>query len=308
MRLVFMGTGEICEPTFAAALAGDHPVVGLVTQPDRPVGRKQVLRAPAVKSMAEEVGVPVLQPSSVREEEVLRHLGEWRPNLLVVMAYGQILPPELIALPTRAIINLHASLLPKYRGASCIQAALKNGDPETGWSVIHVVRKLDAGNILVRCPLKIREGETGGELHDRLARLGPEALNSALKLLEQGAVPGEKQDEELQSYAPKLGRADGCLDWSKPADELERLVRAYHPWPGTTAKMGSRQLKIFPPVAVGAGQGAPGQFLGESDQGLEIACGEGSLFLNEVQPEGRRRMTGRELLLGHQALPTEGLK
>lgn len=308
MRVVFMGTGEICEPTLAAALAGPHPVVGLVTQPDRPVGRKQVLTAPPVKTMAEKAGVPVIQPSSVRAEEALAAIRAWRPDLIVVMAYGQILSQELIDLPSRAIINLHASLLPKYRGASCIQAALKNGDRETGWSVIHVVRKLDAGCVILQLPLKIREGETGGDLHDRLAELGPAALTAALALFEQGEVPGEKQDEERQSYAPKLSRADGVLDWSQPAVQLERLVRAYHPWPGTTAGLGGKRLKIFPPVAVGPGSGAPGQLLDVIGGQLEIACGEGSLFIEQVQPEGRRRMTGRELWQGHQGLREEGLK
>ena len=175
MRLVFMVTGEISEPTFADALSGPHEVVGLVTQPDRPVGRKQVLTAPRVKEMALVSGIPVIQPESVREEEALGQIREWAPEVIVVMAYGQILPQKLIDIPSRAIINLHASLLPKYRGASCIQAALRNGDSETGWSVIHVVKRLDAGNILLQQPFPIQPRETGGELHDRLAVAGPAA-------------------------------------------------------------------------------------------------------------------------------------
>ncbi len=150
MRLVFMVTGEISEATFADALTKKHEVVGLVTQPDRPVGRKQVMTAPRVKEIALESGIPLIQPESVREAEALDQIRQWNPEVIVVMAYGQILPQALLDLPSRAIINLHASLLPKYRGASCIQAALKNGDAETGWSVIHVVKRLDAGNLILQ--------------------------------------------------------------------------------------------------------------------------------------------------------------
>lgn len=308
MRLLFMATGEISEPTFAQALAGEHEVVALVTQPDRAVGRKQVMTAPRVKEMAQAAGVPVLQPESVRSEEALARIRKWEPEIIVVMAYGQILPQELIEIPSRAIINLHASLLPKYRGASCIQAALRNGDQETGWSVIHVVKKLDAGRVILRHPLAIREGETGGELHDRLALAGPKALQDALSRFESGEADGEAQDEEAQSYAPKLSRSDGVLHWNQPAVEIARLVRAYHPWPGTTTGMGKKRLKIFPPVTVGEGEGEPGHLLGVVEDGIEIACGRGSLLVRQVQLEGSRRMSAGELARGHHEALAQGLK
>ncbi|MGC6467251.1 MAG: methionyl-tRNA formyltransferase [Akkermansiaceae bacterium] len=308
MRLVFMVTGEISEPTFADALSGPHDVVGLVTQPDRPVGRKQVLTAPRVKVMAEEAGVPVIQPEVVGQPEALDQIREWAPEVIVVMAYGQILPQKLIDLPERAIINLHASLLPKYRGASCIQAAIRNGDAETGWSVIHVVKKLDAGNVLLREPFAIKDGETGGELNDRLAVAGPSACRAALTMLEAGEVPGEVQEEALQTYAPKLLRDHGLLDWSAPAEELERMIRAYHPWPGTFSRLGGKRLKVFPATRCGEGKGEPGQFLGQIDGGIEIACGAGSLILGEIQLEGSRRMSSAELAQGHRDTLVEGLK
>ncbi|MEN8866442.1 MAG: methionyl-tRNA formyltransferase [Akkermansiaceae bacterium] len=308
MRLVFMVTGEISEPTFADALAGEHEVVGLVTQPDRPVGRKQVMTAPRVKELALEAGVPVIQPESVREAEALDQIRNWNPDVIVVMAYGQILPQALIDIPLRTIINLHASLLPKYRGASCIQAALKNGDAETGWSVIHVVKKLDAGNVILQQPFPILDGETGGALHDRLADAGPTACRAALDLLKDGVVLGDAQDESKQTYAPKLGRKDGYLDWSRPANELECLVRAFHPWPGTSAALGSKRLKIFPLVKISAGQGEPGKLLEVGDTTLEIACGQGSLILGEIQLEGSRRMNGGELARGHLEALKIGLK
>jgi len=306
MRLVFMVTGEISEPTFADALAGEHEVVGLVTQPDRPVGRKQVMTAPPVKEMALKAGVEVIQPESVKKAEALDQIRAWEPEVIVVMAYGQILTQALLDIPSRAIINLHASLLPKYRGASCIQGALKNGDAETGWSVLHVVKKLDAGNVILQEPFAILEGETGGELHDRLALAGPSACRAALGMLERGEVAGEVQDESKQTYAPKLGRRDGYLDWSGKAVELERLIRAYHPWPGTSAGLGKKRLKIFPPVGLGDGSGKPGEIL-EGD-GVEIACGEGSLILGEVQLEGSRRMPAGEVMRGHREAFEEGLK
>lgn len=305
-----MVTGEISEPTFADALSSAHEVVGLVTQPDRKIGRKQVLTAPRVKELALAAGVPVIQPESVKVEEALDQIREWSPEVIVVMAYGQILPQVLIDIPSRAIINLHASLLPKYRGASCIQAALKNGDAETGWSVIHVVKKLDAGNIILQQPFTIKDAETGGELHDRLAEAGPAASRAALALLEKGEVAGTVQDESLQTYAPKLGRQDGHLDWSRPAPELERLIRALHPWPGTSTALGKRRLKIFPPVKIGAGAGSPGHLLEmEPDEdGIEVACGTGSLIVAEVQLEGSRRMAANELARGHRDALEQGLK
>lgn len=303
-----MVTGEISEQTFADALAGDHEVVGLVTQPDRPVGRKQVMKSPRVKELALEAGVPVIQPEKVRAAEALDQIRSWNPEIIVVMAYGQILPQALIEIPSRAIINLHASLLPKYRGASCIQAALKNGDAETGWSVIHVVKKLDAGNVILRHPFPILEGETGGELHDRLAEAGPAACRAALELFEGGEVPGEPQDENLQTYAPKLGREDGYLDWSESAVTLERLIRAFHPWPGTSAALGKKRLKVFPPVRVGSAKGTPGRIFETESGALEVACGEGSLILGEVQLEGSRRMSAADLARGHGEALEEGLK
>jgi len=303
-----MVTGEISELTFADALASEHEVVGLVTQPDRKVGRKQIVTPPQVKTLALEKGVPVIQPEKVREEEALAQIREWEPEVIVVMAYGQILPQELIDIPTQAIINLHASLLPKYRGASCIQAALKNGDVETGWSVIHVVKKLDAGNVILQQPFEIAEKETGGELHDRLAAAGPAACREALSLLAKGEALGVVQDESLQSYAPKLGRKDGELDLSESAETLERLIRALHPWPGTSVMLGQKRLKVFPQVTVSEGRGAAGQLLKVEGDTIEVACGSGSLIVSEVQLEGSRRMTGAELARGHQEALEAGLK
>ncbi|MGC6426824.1 MAG: methionyl-tRNA formyltransferase [Akkermansiaceae bacterium] len=299
MRLVFMATGEIAEPSFAAAISSEHEVAGLVTQPDRPAGRKQVLTAPKVKEMAVAEEIPVIQPEKVGEEGALQQIRDWDPEVIVVMAYGQILPQALIDIPRKAIINLHASLLPKYRGASCVQGPIREGDESTGWSVIHVVQKLDAGNIILQDKLRIRGQETGGELHDRLAGSAPAALREALALLEKVECAGEAQDESRVSYVSKLLREDGRIDWRQSAAQIERLIRAYHPWPGTFTEFAGRRLKIFPQTKLGRGSGQPGALLKNAENRLEIACGNGSLFLETVQPDGKGQMDAESFLRGY---------
>ncbi|MEN8693890.1 MAG: methionyl-tRNA formyltransferase [Akkermansiaceae bacterium] len=299
MRLIFMATGEIAEASFAAAISSGHEIAGLVTQPDRPVGRKQILTAPKVKEMAHAAEIPVIQPERVGEETALAQIREWNPEIIVVMAYGQILPQSLIEIPAKAIINLHASLLPKYRGASCVQGPIREGDTQTGWSVIHVVKKLDAGNVILKQELTIHPNETGGELHDRLAEVAPKALLEALSLLENGECVGAVQDESAMTYVPKLLRDDGRIDWNDPAEQIERLIRAYHPWPGTFAEFSGKRLKIFPQTRVGQGVGKPGALLENEDKSLEVACGNGSLILEAVQPEGKACMDAGSFLRGY---------
>lgn len=296
MKIVFMATGDIALPTLRWLLeTSEHEVVGLVTQPDRPVGRKQVLTAPAVKALALEHDVPVLQPEKIREAK--DELVDWQADLHVVMAFGQILPQSVIDIAPRGIINLHASLLPKYRGASCIQGAIANGDAETGITVMHVVKKLDAGDIIAKVATPVDEKETGGELHDRLAEMGPEALELALAEIEKG-TPAEPQDELEMTYAPKLLREHGEIDWGQSAPEIERLVRAYHPWPGTYGISGGKRVKVFPPVAVDLqselGEGEVSVVEGQ----VFVGCGAGAIVLTEIQPEGKRRMAAADFVRG----------
>lgn len=308
MRIVFMATGEIAEPAFSAVLSSEHEVIGLVTQPDRPVGRKQILTAPKVKTLALEAGIPVIQPEKVREMEALAQIKEWDPDVIVVMAYGQILSQNLIDLPGRAIINLHASLLPKYRGASCIQGPIRAGDAKTGWSVIYVVKKLDAGSVILQREIEIYKSETGGELHNRLAEAAPRVLLDVLDLWKESDVAAIPQDDNQSTYVPKLLRNDGRLDWSKSAEEIERMIRAYHPWPGTFCGLGGKRVKVFPPVQIGDGKGNPGEFLTEEGRELEIACGDRSLFLSSVQPEGKARMDAASFARGYRELLANGLE
>ncbi|MGB2011076.1 MAG: methionyl-tRNA formyltransferase [Akkermansiaceae bacterium] len=306
LRIVFMATGDIALPSLqsmfdASGEDGAYELVALVTQPDKPVGRKQVLTAPAVKELALSHHIPVLQPESAADRVFLAELAAMQPDIIVVMAYGQILPQALLDIPSVAIINLHASLLPKYRGAACIQAPIDAGDSHTGITVMHVVKALDAGDIILKREFAIGEHETGGELHDRLADLGPEALMAALQQLADGIDERTPQDPEQVSYVSKLLREDGELDWSQSAEALERRTRAYDPWPGTSTtyrdKKGRlRRLKIFPQVEVGTGSGKPGQVL-EAGDTLRVACGEGCLVISSLQADGSRRMSAADFML-----------
>jgi methionyl-tRNA formyltransferase len=309
MRLVFMGTGEIALPTLRwliehAADGGDE-LVAVYTQPDKPVGRKQVLTPPAVKVLAEAAGIPVFQPERLRgNEEALREFAALRPDLAVVMAYGQILPRALIRTPTIACVNLHASLLPRHRGAAPIQAAIRDGDAETGITLMHVVPKLDAGDMILKKTRPIHDDDTGGTLHDRLADLGPAVIAEGLQRFREGTPAAVPQDETLVTHTGKLGREDGEIDWFRDAAFLARLIRAFDPWPGTTtvlpAAEGAKQLKIHPfaTVVPAVPEAAPGTVL-ESGARLVVQCGKDALALaGDLQLEGRRRLPADEFLRG----------
>lgn len=307
-RVVFFGSGEIAIPSFRRLIeAGPRPLA-LVTQPDKPAGRhRSTLTPPPIKRIAVEAGIPVLQPESVREEASLAELRALEPDLIVVMAYGQILPKALIAIPKVACINLHASLLPKYRGASCIQAAIDEGDAETGITVMHMVPKLDAGDIILAHRTPISGDDTGGILHDRLADIAAEALFEALPLLMAGTAPRLPQDGGLASYAPKLERDHGRIDWTWDAGKIARRIRAYEPWPGTWTQFddgsGPKRVKIFPATS-GVGEiGSAGTVVRVPEGGLRVACGSGFLELGEVQPDGSRRMPAAAWAQGLRSLP-----
>ncbi len=301
MRLVFIATGEIALPCFRRLLEqGPRPLV-LVTQPDKPVGRKQILTPPLIKTLAIDAGIPVYQPEKIGD--ITEELRELAPELLVVMAYGQILRKNILTLASKAIINLHASLLPKYRGAACIQAAIDAGDPETGITAMHVVRELDAGDIILTKFIPIDSNETGGTLHDKLADLAADVLTETLQLLENDTAPRIPQDPALVSYIPKLDREHGRIDWAMDAAALERRIRAYDPWPGTYTEAienGSpKRLKIHPPTAVVETPLPPGEARIEADR-LIIGCGTHSLELFQVQPDGSKRMSAADYLRGRK--------
>jgi methionyl-tRNA formyltransferase len=300
-RIAFLGTGDIALPVFRWLLDSSYQNVLLVTQPDRPAGRRRELRSPALKFLAVEAGVPVLQPERVRDAQALEAIRELAPDVIVVMAYGQILPRELIAIPRIACVNLHASLLPRYRGAACIQAAIDAGDAETGITLMHVVKELDAGDVILSHSLGIGRRETAGALHDRLADLAVPVLAEGLPQLLDGTAPRIPQAELGEAtYVPKLERDEGRLDWSRSAGGLERRLRAYDPWPGCWTTWEGRRMKLFPVAEAGKGFLAAGR-VAEDDGQVRVGCGEGSsLVLADVQPDGARRMPAHEWWRGLQ--------
>lgn len=316
MRLVFMGTGEIALPSLRWLIdESGLDLVGVYTQPDKPVGRKQTLTPPEVKTVAGAAGIPVFQPETFRKNpDAIRDLAGLQPDVIVVMAYGQILPRAVIETPRLACVNLHASLLPRHRGASPIQAAIREGDAESGLTLMHIVPALDAGDMILKRAQPITPDTTGGLLHDQLAALGPDLLAEGLPLLQSGKAPRVPQDESLVTYSPKLGREDGEIEWSAPAAAIARLVRAYDPWPGTTAafttERGPVKLKLFPPVALTTETEPvatePGTIAAASGgDALLVRGGDGGLlrFTGDLQMEGRKRLPIAEFLRG-QPIPT----
>ncbi|MEP4078904.1 methionyl-tRNA formyltransferase [Haloferula sp.] len=299
-----MGTGEIAIPAFQYLVDEGYCPVGLVTQPDRPAGRKRELKAPPIKDLAIAAGMPVLQPEKVREEGALEAIEALKPDLIVVMAYGQILPKRLIEMAPMGCVNLHASLLPKYRGAACIQAAIDAGDERTGVTLMHVIPKLDAGDVILSGETPIGDEDTGGVLHDRLAEVARGVLQAGLPSLLDGTAPRTPQEEMGEiSHISKLGRDDGRIDWSWSADRIERRLRAYDPWPGcfTTYDEGSgpKRLKVFP-AETAEGSGPPGSVVVE-DGRIGVYCGNGVLILGAVQADGSRRMPAMDWSRGWRA-------
>ncbi|PYJ97915.1 MAG: methionyl-tRNA formyltransferase [Verrucomicrobia bacterium] len=306
MRVVFIGTGEIGVPTLHALLGSEeHQLAAVVTQPDKPVGREQRIEPSPIKKALAGTKIPILQPARIKDRQSIEEISARSPQAIIVMAYGQILPRGILETPRVACLNLHASLLPRHRGAAPIQAAIASGDPETGITVMYMDEGLDTGDILLQRKIDILPTETGGSLHDRLGQIAPDALLESLQLLAKEIAPRIPQNNALATYAPKLNRNDGKIDWSQPADILERKIRAFNPWPGAfttvTAKSGKpRNLKIFSASIVDL-VGEAGEILQTGKRGLVIAASDRALSLEEVQPEGKRRMTSAEFLHGFEA-------
>jgi methionyl-tRNA formyltransferase len=302
MRVMFIGTGEIGVPTLQALRrSGEHRLTGVVTQPDKLVGRDQRITPSPIKKALIETKIPILQPARIKDRQSIEEIRALLPDAIVVMAYGQILPRTILEIPSLACLNLHASLLPRHRGAAPIQASIASGDSETGITVMYIDEGLDTGDILLQRKIGVLPMDTGGSLHDRLAQIAPEALLEALKLLAQGNPPRVAQDSALATYAPKLTREDGRIDWNEPAEVIERKIRAYNPWPGAFMKIGGlgtgSNLKVFAASVVDL-SAKPGKIL-RFDKDIVIAAGEHALSLEEVQLAGKRRMSAAEFLRGH---------
>ncbi len=302
MRLIFIATGDIALPSFRHLLEHGPQPLALVTQPDKPIGRHQVMTPPAIKLVALEACIPVFQPLVIGD--AIAALQALQPELIVVMAYGQILRQNILTLASKAIINLHASILPKYRGAACIQAAIDSGDTETGITAMYVVKELDAGDIISIKTIAINANETGGTLHDRLGILAPQVLQEVIDNLTTGYATRTPQDPALSSYISKLERQDGHLDFTQDASALERRIRAYDPWPGTYTMVlegqHEKRLKIFPPTQVIDQPLTPGEITQNADGKIWIGCGAQALQIASVQPEGSRRMTAEDYFRGRK--------
>ena len=303
MRIVFLGTGDIGLPSLEALLnSPDHEVVAVVTQPDKPVGRKMVLTPPQVKVRALAAGIPVLQPPRIRH--IVEELKAFAADVFVVVAYGQILPRTVLEIPKLACLNIHASLLPRHRGAAPIQAAIRDGDAETGVTIMWMDEGLDTGDMLLVERMPILPEDTGGILHDKLAAAAPQALLRALELVAAGTAPRIPQDHADATHVKKLEREHGRIDWSRSAEEIERLVRAFNPWPGTYCLLDvpggtPLQLKIHRALVLPQAEACPaGGTIISTEGKLLVSCGTGVLQLLEVQLEGKKRMSAQGFLNG----------
>jgi methionyl-tRNA formyltransferase len=303
LRIVFFGTPDFAVASLLAIDTSSDRLVGLVCQPDKPAGRGRRLTAPATKHIAEELGVPVLQPDRARSPAFLEALQGWQPDLIVVAAYGKILPRSVLQLPRHGCINVHASLLPRWRGAAPIQWAILHGDRITGITIMQMNEGMDAGDILWQRRTAIGAKETYGELQERLARLGAEALTEALAQLHEGTLQRSPQNEQEVTLAPLIRKEDGRIRWSDPALQLERTVRAFAPWPSAFTELDGKRLKLHRVSADECpARAAPGTVTA-IDNGISVATGAGTLVLSEIQLEGRKRMSATEFARGGQLHP-----
>jgi methionyl-tRNA formyltransferase len=301
VRIVFFGSPDFAVPSLAALLDG-HEVVAVVTQPDRPAGRGGKLQMPAVKALAMERGLAILQPTKLRDGVVAKQLSALAPDLFVVVAYGRILPPDLLAIPRLGPWNVHASILPKLRGAAPIQWAVIRGEAMTGVSIMRMEEGLDTGPVASQATEPISPTDTAGALSERLASVGARLLVSTLPRISDGSVSLSPQNDAAATFAPPLEKTSGRLDFLETATQVSARARGVDPWPGATTSLEGNAVKLFQPTVV-ALSGAPGEYLGLLPEGLGVACGEGAVAFAEVQMPSRKRMAAKALLAGHALRP-----
>lgn len=297
MRIVFMGTPDFAVPSLQALIDAGHDVCAVYTQPDKPQGRKQILTAPPVKTLALEHDIPVFQPNTLKNEDEQARLRELAPEVIIVVAYGKLLPKAVLDIPPHGCINVHGSLLPRWRGAAPIQWAVIAGDEMAGVTTMQMAEGLDTGDMLLTYETKVGEKETAGELFDRLAQSGAELLTQTLVKLDE--ITPRPQDDAQSCYAHMLDKQMAVIDWSKSAHEIDCLIRGLNPWPIALTTLSGERLKVFA-AEKAAGNGEPGAVL-EADpkKGLTVACGEGALKLIEIQLVGGKRMKATDFLRGH---------
>jgi methionyl-tRNA formyltransferase len=308
LRIVFMGTPELAAVSLSALLREPaFQIVAVVTQPDRPKGRELNLTSSAVKNAASQAGLPILQPNRARDERFIAELQALKPDLIAVAAFGQILPKAILDLPLYGCLNVHTSLLPKYRGAAPIQWAIANGEAETGVTIMKMDVGMDTGDILTQCVTPILHEDNSQTLHDRLARLGAQLLVKTIPDHVAGKIRPRAQDSEQATHAPKIKKEDGHIDWRLPATVIWNRLRAFTPWPGAftflSAQSKPRLLKIWKAEAIPGRENEPAQLLRFDPDGIVVGCGKGALKILELQLEGGRRMTAAEFLLGHALKP-----
>jgi len=299
LRVVFMGTPDIAATCLKKILDDGFDVVGVYTQPDRPKGRGMKMVAPPVKDVAQEHNIPVFQPENFREDGTVEALRQLQPDVVAVVAYGRILPQRVLDIPKCGCINIHASILPAYRGSAPYQWAVLDGLKETGVTAQHMVREMDAGDVIDVVKTPIGENETAGELLERLAVLGADLLSRVLLRAKCGdKCCGCPQDPDCVSFAPMLDKSMCPIDWTKTAQQVHNQVRGLHPWPVATAQIGGKTFKIHETV-IADGSGEPGQILGLTKTGLLVACGEGAVEIRSLQAEGGKRMNAPDYFRGH---------
>ena len=300
MKIVFMGTPDFAAVTLSKLLEAGHQVVAVVTQPDKPKGRGKAIAYSPVKELALQHNIEVLQPVKVKEEEFIHTLEEINPEVIVVAAFGQILPKRILDMPKFGCINVHASLLPKYRGAAPIQWVVVNGETEAGVTIMHMDVGCDTGDMIIKDKITLEKKETGGSLHDKLAVLGGNLIIKALTLIEEGKAPREQQIEEESTYVKMLSKEDGKIDFSKSAIEIERLIRGLNPWPSAFTSLHGKMLKLWEADAIESEKkGEIGEVVEVTKNSIHIQTGDGILAIKELQLEGKKRMTVDAFLLGY---------
>ena len=296
MKLIFMGTPDFSVPCLNSLIDAGHEVLAVFTQPDKPRGRKQELTPPEVKVCALQRGLTVYQPKTLRDGEAMKIISALHPDCIVVVAYGKILPKEILDYPKHGCINIHASLLPKYRGSAPIQWSVINGENETGVTIMQMDEGIDTGDMLYQKAIPIMIDETSESMFDKLSVLGGEMIFEALDMIEQGGLTAIKQNDELSSHAPMLDKSISEIDWSKSAAEVHNLVRGLYSWPIAQTSLHGKKLKIYR-TSLGRGNGEPGSVLNTAP--MTIACGEGAVVIEELQLEGKKRMDAKAFLIGH---------
>lgn len=307
MRILFLGTPEFAVPSLKTLIGSSHEIVAVITQPDKPKGRKLQLAPPPVKEIALAHQFECLQPESLKEEGIQERVSKLAPDVCVVVAYGKIIPPWLLELPPHSCLNIHASLLPRYRGAAPIQRAIMNGEKETGVSIMLLDEGMDTGPVLRQKAVRIAVDDNAGTLYDKLAAVGAELLGEVLDKIQEGKITSVPQDDSFATYAPKIEKDEGRIDWSLSAERIHNLVRALNPAPGAFTSYGNLRVKIWiTRVEDGFGKTTPGTIL-ETKHSLVVATGIGALTLLRVQPENRDKMSGEEFVRGYRVKVGERL-